>query len=245
MPLRTRLVSFAMHEMSVRTERSESCSLLPRPRFAPLATSMSLSRLELSVAVKGLKLTQSISRLLQMAISGAAFWIDSTNTFWWIRGNGGCFKPFVPYLVAEIQGQTEPVQWRYVRTNLNPADCCTRGLNLIQLAESEFWWHRPSFLKEEQEFWSRNKIGKNYFSSEAKKTVSEETELPYVFASVVTSPIEKTWRLDPKGFSSWTRPERIPTWIYRFLQNCRSPIELRKQGKLSPQEILEAVGRMG
>ena len=229
-------MSFAMHEMSAGTERSESCSLLPRPRFAPLATSMSLPRLELSVAVMGLRHTQSISRLLQMAISSCR-----------IRGNGGCFKPFVPYLVAEIQAQTEPVQWRYVRTNLNPADCCTRGLNLIQLAESEFWWHRPSFLKEEQELWSRNKIGKNYSASEAKKTrtVSEETELPYAFASVVTSPIEKTWRLDPKGFSSWTRPERIPTWIYRFLQNCRSPIELRKQSKLSPKEILEAVGRMG
>lgn len=174
-----------MHEMSVGTERSESCSLLPRPRFASLATSISLPRLELSVAVMGLRLTQSISRLLQITISSCR-----------IRGNGGCFKPFVPYLFAEIQAQTKPVQWRYERTNLNPADCCTRGLNLIQLAESEFWWHRPSFLKEEQEFWSRNKIGKNYSSSEANKTrtVSEETELPYVFPSVVTSPIEKTWR---------------------------------------------------
>ena len=146
-------MSFAMHEMSVGTERSESCSLLPRPRFAPLATSMSLPRLELSVAVMGLRLTLSISRLLQMAISSCR-----------IRGNGGCFKPFVPYLVV----QTEPVQWRYLRTNLNPADCCTRGLSVIQLAESEFWWHRPSFLKEEQEFWLRNKIGKNYSSSEVR-----------------------------------------------------------------------------
>ena len=87
-------MSFAMHEMSVGTERSESCSLLPRPRFAPLATSMCLPRLELSVAVMGLRLTLSISKLLQMAISSCR-----------IRGNGGCLKPFVPYLVA----QTEPV----------------------------------------------------------------------------------------------------------------------------------------
>lgn len=74
-----------------------------KTKVGPTTTSMSIPILELLAAVMGRRLTHSISRLLQMAISGATFWNDSTNTFWWIRGNGGCFKPLVAYLVAELK----------------------------------------------------------------------------------------------------------------------------------------------
>ena len=86
-----------------------------------LLPTMSIPRLELSTAVMGLRLAQSVSKVLQMAIGHTIFWSDSTNILWWIRGNGRCFKPFVANRIGEIQAQTDPFQWRYVPTSLNPA----------------------------------------------------------------------------------------------------------------------------
>ena len=89
----------------------ENRFIASKTKVAPLAT-MSIPRLELSAAVMGLRLAQTVSKVLQMAIGRAIFWSDSTNTLWWIRGNGRRFKPFVANRVGEIQAHTDPFQWR-------------------------------------------------------------------------------------------------------------------------------------
>ena len=68
-------------------------------------------------------------------------------------------------------------------TSLNPADLYTRGLTIKQLAESEFWWQGPSFLKEEEELWPKNKVEKDLTSCELKKI----NVTPNVFVLTVTS----------------------------------------------------------
>ena len=85
-----------------RDEVVETRFIASKTKVAPLAT-MSIPRLELSAAVMGLRLSQSVSKVLQMAIGRTIFWSESTNTLWWIRGNGRCFKPFVANRIGEIQ----------------------------------------------------------------------------------------------------------------------------------------------
>jgi len=211
----------------------ETRLIASKTKVALLAT-MSTPRLELSAAVMGLQLTQTVSKVLQTAISTATFWSDSTNTLWWIRGNGRAFKPFVANRIWEIQAITEPVQWRYVPTSLNPADLCTRGYTIKQSTKSEFWWQGPSLLKEDEELWPKNKVEKDLTSCEELK---KRNDTPNVFVSTVTS---SCWRLDPKKFSSWKRFTRVHAWINRFLQNCQLPTERRKIGELTLDEILEA-----
>ena len=53
---------------------------------------------------------------------------------------------------------------------------------------------------------------------------------------------EKNFRLEHARFSSWTRLTSIHAWILRFVQNCQLPCQVRKEGELSPQEILESEG---
>ena len=64
---------------------------------------MSTPKLELSAAVIGLRLTQTVSKVLQTTISTATFWSDSTSTLWRIRGKGRAFKPFIANRIGEIQ----------------------------------------------------------------------------------------------------------------------------------------------
>ena len=162
---------------------------------------MSIPRLELSAAVLGLRLTQSVSKVLQISICRAIFWSDSTNTLWWIRGNGRCFKSFVANRVGKIQAQTDPVQWRYVSTSDNPADQCSRGSSATQLAENTLWWHGPSFLTESEELWPKNKVESNS-STEEFKTAANRYEVPIVLSLRTSKLTEKDWCLERTRFSS-------------------------------------------
>ena len=63
----------------------------------------------------GLKLTQSVLDVLQVASKSATFWSESTNTLWWIRENGRWFKPFVANHVLAISSyQVYPGQYQHV-----------------------------------------------------------------------------------------------------------------------------------
>ena len=74
------------------------------------------------------------------------FWSDSTDVLWWIRGYSRVLKPFVTNRVGEIQSYSNPDQWRYIPTNINPADHLTRGLTVAELIDKKCWWEGPEYL---------------------------------------------------------------------------------------------------
>ena len=79
-------------------------------------------------------------------MKAAAFFSDSTDVLWWIRGRGRDFRPFVANRIGEIQLSTKPSQWQHVSTNKNPADLCSRGTSPVELVESRLWWNGPEWL---------------------------------------------------------------------------------------------------
>ena len=84
------------------------------------------------------------------------FWLDSTSVLWWIRGYGKMFKPFVANRIGEIHSLTNPDQWKYVPTELNPADYLTRGMTVLELVEKQSWWEGSKYLQETDEKWPKN-----------------------------------------------------------------------------------------
>ena len=85
------------------------------------------------------------------------FWCDSVKVLWWVRGRSRNFKPFVANRVGEIQTFTQPTQWRFVPTKVNPADILSRRMNEGELAECDSWWRGPVFLRESEDVWPQNK----------------------------------------------------------------------------------------
>jgi len=67
----------------------------------------------------GSSLAQSVARVLSVIQRQMIFSVDVLR---WIRGYGRMYNPFV-------------LQWRYVPTNINPADYLTRGLQISKLIE--------------------------------------------------------------------------------------------------------------
>lgn len=135
-----------------------NCRLVAsKSRVAPLQA-VSIPRLELMAAVAGLKLVQTVGQVLGIDKSKWVFWSDSMDVLYWIRGQSRKIKPFVANRVGEIQASTNPEQWRYVPTKLNPSDLLTRGLGVSALAEEDKWWSGPAFLKQDPSKWPENKI---------------------------------------------------------------------------------------
>ena len=130
-----------------------------KTRVSPLAT-MSIPRLELMGAVLGLNLTETIAETLEIKLTDVGFWCDSMNVLWWIRGRGRQFKPFVANRIGEIQRHTDPEQWQYVSTNVNPADHLSRGMTAAKLIEETSWWKGPAFLYEPETCWPLKDIDK-------------------------------------------------------------------------------------
>ena len=96
-----------------------------------------IPRLELMGAIVGVRLTTSISEVLGAKITKSTFWCDGVNVLWWVRGRSRNFKPLVANSVGKIQTSTDPTQWRYVPTSINPADMLSRGMHAVELAKCD------------------------------------------------------------------------------------------------------------
>lgn len=221
-----------------------------KSKVAPL-TPITIPRLELMGAIVGLRLTQSISRVLEVPIKAATFYSDSTDVLWWIHGRGRDFRPFVANRIGEIQISTDPAQWHHVRTKENPADLCSRGSSPSELAESRLWWNGPEWLNKERSDWPKMQLAdRPKVMAEMKAMKKQETEA-VTYATLqtdqpknVATPCREAnsggWRLDPKRYSSWTRLVRIHARVRRVLQNMTKKGEKQTSKVLLPQEIREA-----
>ena len=76
-----------------------------RSRVAPLKA-VSIPRLERMAAVVGLKLCDTVERVLRIENHRWTFWPDSMDVLYWVRGRSREFKPFVENRIGEIQALT-------------------------------------------------------------------------------------------------------------------------------------------
>ena len=211
---------------------------------------MTVPRLELMGAIVGLRLTQSVSRVLELPVKAASLFSDSTDVLWWIRGRGRDFRPFVANRIGEIQISTEPVQWQHVSTDKNPADLCSRGTSPAELAKSELWWNGPEWLMKEKSEWPKMELAESPKVMPEMKSTTKQQQGSTTLVTVQENQAQRdkpsqggnvpVWRLNPKRFSSWSRLVNLHARVRRALHNMskRGPRQTSKA--LSPCEIREA-----
>ncbi|XP_071950794.1 uncharacterized protein [Antedon mediterranea] len=84
-----------------------------KSRVAPLKQ-LSMPRLELQAAVVASRLYSTIKEEMTVSFDRVVFFSDSIIVLSWIRGQSRLYKSFVANRVAEIQGHTDPSDWRHI-----------------------------------------------------------------------------------------------------------------------------------
>ncbi|VDL64499.1 unnamed protein product [Nippostrongylus brasiliensis] len=132
-----------------------SSLLMARQRLAPINSqtkTLIVPRLELLALLIGARLTSFVMEELQLKLERIRiYYSDSKVALHWLQSthNNGLF---VNNRCKEIQRRLTswiskgiPTYLHYISSELNPADCATRGFNKEELA-NHMWWTGPKFL---------------------------------------------------------------------------------------------------
>ncbi|XP_055542571.1 uncharacterized protein LOC129728179 [Wyeomyia smithii] len=126
--------------------------LASKSRVAPLDR-ITLPRLELCAAEIASQLYAHVKTALQLEISDARFWSDSTVTIQWLQAPSRTWKTFVANRVSKIQTLTHGYRWTYIPGKDNPADLVSRGMAVGEFVSSELWKYGPTWLRLPKEKW--------------------------------------------------------------------------------------------
>lgn len=126
-----------------------------KARVAPLRQS-TIPRLELMAALLASRLAKTIYEEFKEKPASVELWCDSKVVLHWLRSDSSLMKAFVGVRIAEIQSTWNEEHWRYVPTDLNPADDLSRGLHAEELDGR--WMKVPAFLKKPKEEWPAEKL---------------------------------------------------------------------------------------
>ncbi|MGH0125412.1 UNVERIFIED_CONTAM: hypothetical protein FKN15_068962 [Acipenser sinensis] len=112
--------------------------LAPRPEHT-------IPRLELCAAVLAVELAELITSEIDMELNATNFYTDSKVVLGYINNETRRFYVYVNNRVLRIRKFSQPEQWHYVPTDLNPADHATRAIPAARLKDTT-WLTGPSFL---------------------------------------------------------------------------------------------------
>ena len=212
---------------------------MSKSRVMPIKAD-TIPRLELKAAVLGVDLWKVVSKALEVPKEKSFFWSDSGAVLAWIKTPSKALKMFVANRTRHIQEETLIDHWRWVPSELNPADMISRGADLSEFAELPFWLHGPEFLQQ-GDVPDQNRIQvRDEALHEIKKEVltnnPELSDHPSMIVSLsavnldprdqfagkhLNRPVPSAAGLneclpDPERFSSWRKLRRVTARILRL-----------------------------
>ncbi|XP_063533651.1 uncharacterized protein LOC134743949 [Cydia strobilella] len=196
--------------------------VMSRGRIAPLKT-LSIPRLELQAAVMGARLSRVLREYIKFD-GPTTFWTDSKTVVAWLKSDTGRFKPFVAHRVAEVTELTDFRDWRWVPTDLNPADDATRDADAIDRSR---WLNGPDFLKQPEKTWPKP-------DTEASLD-PDDVEVKAV--CLINRHCGRALP-DIRRFSKYWRFVRSVAWLLRYVRNARQQqLGSIQAGELTAQEL--------
>ena len=158
--------------------------VMAKSRVAPLKF-LSVPRLELQAALLGSRLIKTVAEELGIKIAQRFLWSDSATVLHWIRSEPRTRQIYVSHRLGEIGELTTISEWRWVPTDLNPADYATRWVN-DPLDSQSPWFAGPEFLRQSEAQWPKEKS-----INESEKRAIDDMEVRKAKIYVIKSVIEE------------------------------------------------------
>lgn len=184
---------------------------------------MTIPRLELQAALLGSRLGKAIKEEHTIQVDKCFYWSDSQTVLRWIKSDQRLYETFVSHRLGEIADLTDPIDWRWVPSEMNPADDATR-VNQVPLHENQRWFLGPPFLRSTVNDWP----GQAFMQAKDANMEQLERRKAQIF---VMEGIEKPCVPDPGHFSKWIRLLRSMAWVLVAVE--------RWKGKVVPQPDVE------
>ena len=139
-------IGYAVYIRSVDVAGTVSVTLVCANAKVSPRSATTIPRLELCAAVEGVTRSRSVLKELTKPISSVLFYTDSKVVLGYLKNQSERFSKYVTRRVELILRNSLVENWRYIDTNRNPADLCTRPTTPSQLLSSN-WISGPRFLQ--------------------------------------------------------------------------------------------------
>ncbi|KAM8711998.1 hypothetical protein ACLKA7_012506 [Drosophila subpalustris] len=137
------------------------------------------------------------------------------------------YKQFVAHRISEILDTTNENDWRWVPTQLNPADKATKTIKNLNYEPQTIWTKGPNFLMETESLWpSQEKLIAPINDSTEKRKIILHASSDLLF--------------DIGRFSRYVRLKRTVGWMLRFVERTRHPEKITATGELTFAELRQA-----
>ena len=126
---------------------TNSSLLVDKTKKAPIKF-QSIPRLELCTALLSARLLKSTLNAINhwnLQIGTQYAWTDSTIVLSLLSREPSHWSNFVSNRVSEIQGQNS-IGWNHLRSEDNPADPASRGIDTDAIQEHSLWWKGPDWF---------------------------------------------------------------------------------------------------
>ncbi|XP_055622906.1 uncharacterized protein LOC129766405 [Toxorhynchites rutilus septentrionalis] len=222
--VRRKWESFSSELPLISSYRVERCAFLPDSRvelhtFADASqdaygafqgrTAPTPIHRTLSAAVLAAHLYHRIKQAIDVSISAAYFWSDSSVTLQWLQSPPNVWKTFVANRVSEVQHYTHGCRWNHISGVENPADLVSLGLSVEDFICSDLWKRGPAWLSSSSDHWPISK------PSEVAGEVLEIKQL----VAIVQTP--STCNFLFLRWSSYRRLLNCTAICLRFINNAR------------------------
>ncbi|KAK7895294.1 hypothetical protein WMY93_020619 [Mugilogobius chulae] len=182
--------------------------LAPRPAHT-------VPRLELCAAVLAVEMYELIRDELDIQIDNVKFFTDSRIVLGYIHNSTKRFYMYVANRVTRIRLSTHPDQWRYVPTELNPADQATRFIPAAELKNSN-WFTGPRLLYSENLNDSQKELSFSLVEPEQDKEIRPQVK---TLATAVSQSQLSSERF--QRYSSWTKACRAVAKLIHVLASFK------------------------
>ena len=186
------------------------CSfVMSKSRVAPMKQ-VTIPRLELTAAAVAVRVNNMIQKELDLTINHIFFWTDSTTVLKYISNESTRFNTFVSNRLSVIRDGSDVSQWRYIPTDLNPADDYSRGMSVEKFVANKTWLEGPEILKQPEYEWptSTREVSLDPDDPEVKKRVVVNA----ITVCEETATLERLFR----RYSDWYSLKRSVAWLLRL-----------------------------